>query len=191
MKKTICCLILCFVLLLLFLTACAGEKPASNTETVEYRGKTYVIEYNPNSTSGTITVEGMVCEFGVSGSADHTKFEVTYPDGSHYSRTEFGNSWAGGMSEDYDPPSYAKGDVLWEVLGTKSSSAKESRVGPIFLGLLLIGLGAIDVVKPQFGWYLSHGWRYKNAEPSELALFLGRLGGIIVVLLGLGMMFFG
>ena len=191
MKKTTYCLILCFVLLLLFLTACAGEKPASNTETVEYRGKTYVIEYNPNSTSGTITVEGMVCEFGVSGSADHTKFEVTYPDGSHYSRTEFGNSWAGGMSEDYDPPSYAKGDVLWEVLDAKNYAEKESRGGQIFLGLLVAGLGLLNVIRPKTAWYVNHGWRYKNAEPSEAALLFGALGGVMAILIGLGMIFLG
>lgn len=192
MKKTTYCLILCFVLLLLFLTACGGkEKSDLYTDTVEYQGKTYVIEYVPNSTRGTITVEGMVCEFGVSGSAEHTKFEVTYPDGSHYSRTEFGNSWGSGMSEDYDPPSYAKGDVLWEVLDAKNYAEKESRGGQIFLGLLVAGLGLLNVIRPKTAWYVNHGWRYKNAEPSETALLFGALGGIVAILLGLGMIFLG
>ena len=192
MKKTKTCWFLCLTLLLLFLTACGGEKNADPyTDTVEYGGRTYVVQYDPNSTTGTITVEGMVCEFGVSGSADRTKFEVTYPNGSRYSLTDSGYSLASGMSDDYDPPAYAEGDVLWEVLGAESAAEKESRVGPIFLGLLVAGLGMIDVIWPRTGWYLSHGWRYKNAEPSELALFLGRAGGIIVVLFGLGLMFFG
>ena len=132
-----------------------------------------------------------MCEFRVSGSADHTKFEVTYPGGSHYSHTDLGYGLASGMSDDYDPPSYAKGDVLWEVLGTKSSSAKESRVGPIFLGLLVAGLGLLNVIRPKTAWYVNHGWRYKNSEPSEAALLFGALGGVMAILIGLGMIFLG
>ena len=101
-----------------------------------------------------------------------------------------GYGGAGGWSDDYNPPAYAEGDILWDVLDMKSPAEKQSRGGPIFLGLLVIGLGMIDVVWPRTGWYLSHGWRYKNAEPSEAALFFGRMGGIVVVLLGLGVMFF-
>ena len=190
MKKTKICLTICLVLLLLLLTACGGEKGDPYTNTVEYNGRTYVIEYIPNTTRGTITVEGMVCEFGVSGSANQTKFEVTYPDGSHYSHTSLGYGLARGTSDNYDPPAYAEGDVLWEVLSAETPEEKQNRSGPIFLGLLVAGLGMIDVIWPRVGWYLSHGWRFKNAEPSELALFFGRLGGIIVVLIGLGVMFF-
>lgn len=185
------CLILIFALCLLFLPACGGEASKdSGADTVEYNGKTYIVEYNPNSPSGTITVEGMVCEFFVTGSGDSLDFKVTYPDGSTYWWKEDGVMGYGGWSDDYDPPYYAEGDVLWKVLDMESPAERQSRGGAIFLGLLVIGAGLIDVIWPRTGWYLSHGWRYKNAEPSEAALLLGRLGGIVVVLLGLGIMFF-
>ena len=189
MKKTKICLTICLVLLLLLLTACGNKEEAvnPNLQTVEYNGRTYIIEYNPNATGGTITVEDMVCEFGISMNGD---FNVKYSDGSSYWWRQQGNMGYGGWSDDYDPPAYAEGDVLWNVLGVKSESQKDNRGGPIFLGLLVIGLGVVDVIWPQLGWYLSHGWRFKNAEPSELALFFGRLGGIVICLFGLGVMFF-
>lgn len=40
-------------------------------------------------------------------------------------------------------------------------------------------------------WYMSNGWKFKDAEPSDAALFMGRLGGIIGTILGLIVLFGG
>ncbi|MBQ3534202.1 MAG: hypothetical protein IJA56_03455 [Clostridia bacterium] len=57
------------------------------------------------------------------------------------------------------------------------------------LGLLLIPLGVLQAVFPQAFWFINHGWRYKDAEPSELALGLGRAGGVIVIIVGFILLF--
>lgn len=57
------------------------------------------------------------------------------------------------------------------------------------LGLLLIPLGVLQAVFPQAFWFINHGWKFKDAEPSELALGLGRAGGVLVAIIGLFLLF--
>ncbi|MGN0250750.1 MAG: DUF6199 family natural product biosynthesis protein [Oliverpabstia sp.] len=46
-------------------------------------------------------------------------------------------------------------------------------------------MGAFNTAAPSVAWYLEYGWRYKNAEPSDLALGLNRVGGIIAIIVGI------
>ncbi|HIX66021.1 MAG TPA: histidine kinase [Candidatus Anaerotruncus excrementipullorum] len=43
--------------------------------------------------------------------------------------------------------------------------------------VLLAALGGFNLLLPRASWYLSYGWRYKNAEPSDLVLAINRIGG--------------
>ncbi|HIR50701.1 MAG TPA: hypothetical protein IAA53_05370 [Candidatus Avoscillospira avicola] len=60
-------------------------------------------------------------------------------------------------------------------------SASGKYVAP---GLLLILLGVVNAAFPRAMWYLSYGWRFKNAEPSDAALLVGRAGGAVVAVAG-------
>lgn len=57
------------------------------------------------------------------------------------------------------------------------------------IGLLLLIVGGVHALFPRFCWFLSIGWKLRDAEPSDLYLgvsrFLGSLAGIggLVVLL--------
>lgn len=53
-----------------------------------------------------------------------------------------------------------------------------------FIGFLFIISGLIAAISPYSAWYLSHGWRFKNAEPSDLALSTERIVGIVLVIAG-------
>lgn len=53
------------------------------------------------------------------------------------------------------------------------------------IAVIVIILGIIELASPQTAWYLSYGWRYKNAEPSEAALIIERIGGVIGIILGI------
>ena len=33
----------------------------------------------------------------------------------------------------------------------------------------------IHIVNPRIGWKISEGWKFKNAEPSELYLIINRI----------------
>lgn len=58
-----------------------------------------------------------------------------------------------------------------------------------FIALIFIAMGILNVIKPRTGWYLSIGWKFKNAEPSDLALGMQVLGGIIAIIIGIVLMF--
>ena len=75
------------------------------------------------------------------------------------------------------------GDVLIGVLHADSPPSR--RTGNPLIGLLFLAVGLWNAISPYSSWYLSHGWRYKNAEPSDLALGLTRAGGIFAILLGI------
>ncbi len=54
----------------------------------------------------------------------------------------------------------------------------------ILICFLFIVIGLFSLVSPNESWYLSHGWKYKNAEPSGTALVFIRISGIISIILG-------
>lgn len=162
-------------LLLVLLCAC-GEKEDPNVYDVTYEGKTYTVDLNDR----TISFDDVVCSFELSGS----DFRVTYPDGSSYWWSQSGNFGHGGWSDDYDEDRYVSGDVLWSVLG-RPSQGTEERGGHPLVGLLLLAIGVFHTASPRTGWYLSYGWRYKDAEPSDAALAAGRLGGVACIVIGI------
>ena len=55
------------------------------------------------------------------------------------------------------------------------------------LGLVLIGIGAVMLVKPQFVYKLTEGWKHDGDvyEPSRLYLWSTRFGGVMFVLAGI------
>lgn len=56
---------------------------------------------------------------------------------------------------------------------------------PIAAVLLIIIASVCSIIWPKTIWYLTEGWRYKNVEPSDLALTMIRVGGIAGILWGL------
>lgn len=173
-------LALCAVLCFLFLTACGAEKSDPNVYNVEYNGKVYSV----NQIERTISVDGYTCEFSVTGSGNSTDFKVTYPNGSTYWMRWSNSSGHGGYGGDYDASRYVSGDTLWNVLEQEHPGAKQTS-NHAGLGILLLIFGVLEAASPRTFWWLSHGWRFKDAEPSEAALALGRVGGIIMVLAGI------
>ena len=55
----------------------------------------------------------------------------------------------------------------------------------ILVGLIAIVCGLINIISPETGWYLSHGWKYKDAEPSDASLVWGRVSGVICIVIGI------
>lgn len=163
-------------LCLLLVTACGQEKGDPNVYDVEYNGKIYSL----NQIERTISVDGYTCQFDITHNG---RFVVTYPDGSTYS-ADSDIGWGGSHSENFDPEKYVSGDTLWEVLEQDRPGARTNNTHA-GLGILLLMFGIIETVFPQASWWLSHGWRYKNAEPSDLALGLGRASGVIMILIGI------
>jgi uncharacterized protein YjeT (DUF2065 family) len=51
--------------------------------------------------------------------------------------------------------------------------------------IIFILFGVLNVIYPRASWYMKTGWQFKNAEPSELALTMIRIGGIISIAIGI------
>lgn len=161
--------------LFLFLTACGRD--GSNPNVYEHDGYTIDME------NRTITQGEDVYTYAISGNARRSKITITYPNGATYFWEWSGNSGAGGWSDDYDPDRYTDGDTLMELINFKPESEK-SGPSPL-LAILVLAAGIFNLVSPRTVWYLSYGWRFKNAEPSDAVLIVNRLGGGVIIFIGI------
>ena len=177
MRRTLLCLLA--LPLVLLLTACAGEpSQPSDTYTVE-RGDTV---YTVNTAERTISDGTYAYSYTLSGGAGGYSVEITYPDGSIYYWTVEGNLGYGGWSDGYDPDRYVPGETLCRILSDGAPTSSTPKNG--FLILLLLAVGIFNAAAPRAAWYLSYGWRYKDAEPSDAALVVARLGGAAAITAG-------
>ena len=136
------------------------------------------IEFHVNTYEGTITDGTHIYLIDMSG--DSTT--ITYPNGARYYWTQNGMAGFGGWDDHYDPDTYADGDILMDVL---SVNAPREKRGNVPAGILLIALGIFDAFCPRCAWYLSYGWRFKNAEPSDTVLVVSRISGVVAIVIGL------
>jgi len=56
------------------------------------------------------------------------------------------------------------------------------------MGFLFFVLGLVAAVWPYSAWYVSVGWQLKDSEPSEFALGVHKITGVIGVMIGFVMM---
>ena len=178
---------------LLGLTLCACLPAESGAQyTVTRDGVDYAVDWE----AGTISDGTYTYPFTFSGSASGYNIKITYPNGSTYSwNMETSNGWGfggGGGSEDYDPERYAPGDVLCDILEEGAPSERRSS-NPVLVpvGIILAGVGLFNVLSPRTSWYLSAGWKFKDAEPSEAAVGIAQVGGVFAVVVGVIMLLAG
>lgn len=171
------------VVLALSVSACTGYE--NGTYTVEKRGVEYVVDTEKHTIfDGTYTYQ-----YEFSGDRTQYRIDITYPDGSTYwwnggSSTGFGG-WSGDWDNLYD---YADGGVLREILVEKAPGGTADSV-KILAAIFIMAVGAVGIFFPRAAWYLGYGWRFKNAEPSDIALVFGRVGGVVATAFGFFVLF--
>ncbi len=95
------------------------------------------------------------------------------------------SSW----SEDYQAARYLSGEILHYVVQQKEAERLPEQVRPqkrettlrdilLVVYVLLLAWNFACAVWPEKAWFVSAGWLYKNAEPSDRALVAYRVGGI-------------
>ena len=83
------------------------------------------------------------------------------------------------------------GDILLDIVDQirpakeKIGDGIEINLMNVLIGLVVFVLGIFTAANPEDAWYWSNGWRFKNAEPSDLALTLTRIGGILSIIYGI------
>ena len=174
MKKM--CVIL-LVLLMLLLPAC-GQEEARTVYSVGINN----VQMTVDTQNMTISDGMHTYQFEITGN----NITITYPNGATFYWSWSGNVGSGGWSEDYDDSTYTDGHILLQALEMKPGTQnKRERSGNPLAGLLILGLGLWNAVAPYSSWYLSHGWRYKDAEPSDAALGFTRFSGIAAIIVGI------
>lgn len=174
-------IILVLFTIILMLSSCTGGTVTEYT--VEHGGKNYTV----NTENCTITDGENTYTYSVSGSADSYNMEIKYPDGSTAWWTMNGSSGHGGWSDNYVIGKYPDINTISSILEKDLPSHKGG--GNAFMIILLIIIGLANIIAPYASWYLSYGWRYKNAEPSDAALVMNRIGGVVIIIIAIIMMF--
>ena len=182
MKRYLCMLM---TLMMVFLcAACGAEEPESKTISTEIGGRSAVVTFEPGTLSaGTVQMDSGTYTFAWDTRGD---LKITYPDGTRFTYTKSGG---GAASVDFDPESkgYPSGITMaWGIEGTidRLSTARNSGGGNALLGLFLLAVGAFGTFAPRAAWYLEYGWRFRNEEPSDAALTVQVIGGVILLLIG-------
>lgn len=148
--------------------------------------------YTVDAGGETLTVDPQECKiyhgsdvysYTVSGSGERIRYQITYPNGGHYTWEQNGGTVSGGWSEDYREDLYISGEVLVEAIASQKAQKSPGKL--FFVGLLLVVIGVFPVFWPKKAWFLDTGWRFKNAEPSDATIFLTRLGGGILIVVGI------
>lgn len=192
MKKLIPLLLLAALLL----SACVWEdlSPSREPYTWGNDGKTYYIDPE----AGTITCGAHTYRFEI----ERTTITITYPNGARYIMTVEQELSYGGYTMDFDTSDitengYENGEDLMAAVeqylpSQDTQTVSGTDVLGILCGLALCGVGLWGLLAPHSAWYVSHGWRYKDAEPSDTALMvegvvgvIAIVGGIIIIVLSL------
>lgn len=180
MKKV--CVLVLGILLLLSLCACT-QSQADQTYSVEKNRRTFTVDL----AAQTISDGYEIYHYTFSGNTDEYQFTVTYQDGSTWSWSKKGNIQSGGGSDDYNDGILANGAFLRDLVLEGTPSAPPT--GSIAPALLLIAFGAVEVLYPRAFWFVSIGWRIKDAQPSKLALLFHQIMGAVAVIMGIILFF--
>ncbi|EHQ89458.1 DUF6199 family natural product biosynthesis protein [Desulfosporosinus youngiae] len=53
-------------------------------------------------------------------------------------------------------------------------------LGFIFIKIIASVFLLITIINPRITWMISEGWKFKNAEPSELYLMINRIMAVVI-----------
>lgn len=53
-----------------------------------------------------------------------------------------------------------------------------------FIGFLFILIGLFHSLAPRAAWYIHYGWRFQDAEPSDVYLTFLRVTGVLAMIVG-------
>lgn len=176
MKKMIIAL-LCFILVI-SLSGCRQEKSSdSQIKTINKNGVNYVID----TEQCTIRDNQQTYSYVI----DKAETTIKYSDGQSYTWKESEDMGMGIASPDFDYSTHVDPDILIDVIDEVYHVNNKQNSKNAVLGVILLIAGIIDAIWAERIWFFHWGWRYKNAEPSDLAIGVYRIGGIIAAMIGL------
>ena len=173
--KRICITIL-VLLLAVSLVGCGEQEPLEVTDR-------YGNEYTIDREQQTISDGENIYKYTYEGDSEDYSITIEYPNGGSYHYGESSGFGSGGGNSKYDPQRYTDADRLIGLL--LDNMPKRGSVRKILAALVLIGGGIFLLACPEIAWYWESGWRYKDAEPSDVALTVTRISGVVAVIIGI------
>ena len=170
--------LLCLVCVLL-----AGCAKSEQPEVLGNTGQTEEVSLTVDWEKQTISDGQYTYTYSISSD----RVSITYPNGATYYESVGGTGGTSGWSDDYDSVTYVSGDKLVKRLEGQTTLPENKK--SVLPALLVILLGIFPMVFPRNAWYLSWGWRFRDAEPSALALAAERICGILTVIVGVVLLF--
>lgn len=153
----------------------------------------YTISPTGDSSGGegalAVTKDGETEEYRYEFSGDREDYrcEIRFPDGTGWYWNQNADGFGSGGGSWYDThmlsSPYPDPDILCEVIVELEAAPAGGGIGGRLIpAMILAALGLFELLKPRTAWYLSYGWRYKNAEPSDIALGVGRASGVVILI---------
>lgn len=165
MKRVV--FLLCLLALLL-----AGCTAQETVYTTEVNGVTYTVD----TEAGTITGDGITCRYTVSD--DKNSISIRFPDGTSMSERRVGNgtiSGNGNVSMQYVSVSSAFSRIAWDTIRTGINT------GMAIAAAIVLAFGIWMLSTPGSFWHISHGWWYKDVEPSDRLLASYQTAGAVTI----------
>ena len=106
---------------------------------------------------------------------------IFYPNGAIWSQTPTSTGAAISWDDTYDPQQYIEGDVMAQYLTNAYNAPREGVGGVGLFCLIIAAIGVAMLAAPEELIEMKYGWRFKNAEPTEFAVWEVRIGGIVVI----------
>ena len=173
-------ILLPLLILALILSGCGNPSREAYTYVYSTFSGGKILHVDPES--GTITEGQDVYHYEVDERGSMTSYVINYPNGAIYHWSETQHGGAGGGNEHYDEERYIPGNILLDAI--RENQPRE-KTGYAAVGILLIGLGALNFFLPELGFWLRYGWAVENAEPSEAYIILTKTGGVLAAVVGL------
>lgn len=154
------------------------------------------------ATQSVTTVDGVAVEFLDDGtirygdqtytySTSSKSIAIEYPNGYLYTHTLLSQSQSSGQwSYPLDAPGFVSATELGYldedllVAEIQNQTGKSGFPAKMIATLLLLAAGIWLALKPRTAWYMAEGWKFKNAEPSDAALGLYRVSGVVIAVIG-------
>lgn len=158
------------------LVACGEQEPL---EVTDRYGNTYVIDRE----QGTISDGENTYEYTYEGDSEVFTITIHYPNGGRYQYSQSDGFGTGSGNARYSENFYVAGDLLADIL--QDNIPKRGSARKILAALVLAGGGIFLFACPEVAWYWQSGWRYKNVEPSDMALSFTRISGVVAIIIGI------
>ena len=183
MKRTVALLLL--VVMVITLSACSTSPRGTALQAVEHNGNNVMLTFDYDEK--TITASNKWNDTGEANAVYRYEYDggnitITYPNGATWIESPTSTGAAISWDDNYDPQRYIEGDVLARYLEeAHRPRSREGIVGIGFACLIMATVGVVMFAVPEELIEMKYGWRFKNAEPTEFAVWEVRIGGIIVV----------